>query len=539
MQASSPQGIYVDPRSQSGLRETLEILKRRRWSILVVLAVVVTAAVVYGLSRPTTYTAEATVLVSGTGLTPGTDDPAEVNLETERGLASSATVAAEVVTELGIDEDPADLAEEITVDAVSGTEFLTFSYTSTDPEVAQERAQAFADAYLTVRRDQVIENLLSASETVRDRITERQRELDRVNRQLDLTPPGPTRATLEAQADSLVGQIAVLEQQVSTLTPPENFEVGLVTEPAQVPAAPAGPNILVIVALAIVAGIALGIGLALLRDRLDDRIRSIGDVEYAIQAPVLVTVPTIRSWRRGETGLLDSLRDIDAPEMEAYRALRTSVLHAAKQRKLKAIMVTSASAGEGKSTVVANLSVALARAGKKVVIVSGDLRRPRLQRIFPSKKTAGVTTVLAEEDDLVDALQPAEFDNLRILHTGPVPGNPAELLGSAAMEQMVGELKDRADFVLVDAAPIVGVADAVSLAPVVDAVLLVIDSRTTSLNMLGQAVHTLNRVSALVIGAVVNNVRDAHLGTYSTRYGYYATYPTEPERASAAPAPRH
>src|SRR5688500_5596338 len=113
MQGTTPQGIYIDPQPQSGLRETLEILRRRKWTILVVTAIVVAAAVGYALLRPTTYTAEAVVLVSGTGTTPGTDDPAEINLETERGLASSTTVATEVVRDLDLDSEPSNLADEI------------------------------------------------------------------------------------------------------------------------------------------------------------------------------------------------------------------------------------------------------------------------------------------------------------------------------------------------------------------------------------------------------------------------------------------
>ena len=537
MHGTTPQGIYIDPQPQSGLRETLEVLRRRKWTILVVTAIVVAAAVGYALLRPTTYTAEAVVLVSGTGTTPGTDDAAEINLETERGLASSTTVATEVVDDLGLDSDPATLAAEIEVDAVSGTEFLNFAYTSSDPQFAADVAEGFADAYLDIRREQVVETLLNASQAIQDRIVEKQGELDRVNEQLSAAADGPTAVTLQSEANSLVGQIAVLEQQVAALTPPEHFQVGLVTEPAAVPSAPSGPNLAMIIALALAAGLGLGIGLALLRDRLDDSIRRIGDVEFTTQAPVLVTAPVIREWRRDGRELLDSLQDIDAPETEAYRALRTSILYGAKHRRIRSVLVTSATAGEGKSTVAANLAVALARAGRKVVLVSADLRRPRLHRIFRSEETVGITNVLADEVDLVDALRPAEFENLRILHTGPVPANPAELLGSSAMERMIDELEDKAEFVLVDAAPVIGVADAVSLAPYVDAVLLVIDAKKTNLNLLGQTIHTLNQVSAYVLGSVLNNVSDTGLSTYSSRYGYYQTH-TDADQTSVTSSRR-
>src|SRR5688572_5172333 len=136
MSENPPHGFYIDAQPHAGLGETLEALGRRKWTILIVLVLVVAAAVTYGMLRTPLYTAESTVLVSSTGVSaPG--EEVEINLETERGLASSLVVATEVVEDLGLDEDPAVLAEDIEVDAVTDTEFLVFSYSSPDPEEAQ------------------------------------------------------------------------------------------------------------------------------------------------------------------------------------------------------------------------------------------------------------------------------------------------------------------------------------------------------------------------------------------------------------------
>ena len=526
-------------RAPGGLNETLDLLWRRKWSILLVLALVLSSAAAFALTRPTLYTGTARVLVSGTGVAPGTDEPAEINLETERGLGSSAQVVEAAAEALGEQDDLGRLQDELEVDAVTGTEFLEFSYTTTDAQSAAERANVFAEAYLEVRREQVAGILESSTASLQERIDELNEDLERTNSRLAAETDVARRATLQARSNSLVGQITLLEQRLSSSTPADDFQVGQIVEPAQVPEAPSSPNYLTISALALASGLGLAIGTAFLRERLDDRIRDIGDVEFAIQAPVLVTVPTVRAWRKGDEVILASLSDIDAPETEPFRALRTSVSYAANQRGIASILVTSAHAGEGKSTVVANLGVALARGGKKVIVVSGDLRRPRLTRIFPSENGVGLTNVLAGEVELFEALQPANFDNLRVMHTGPIPGNPAELLGSSSMKSLIDELKVMADLVLFDAAPVIGVADALTLAPFVDAVLLVMDARTTRLSALTQTVHTLSRVSSHIMGGVLNNVQGARLGTYSTRYGYYPTFRHDEHSTSRSTSAGH
>ncbi len=518
----TPQHIFSE-QPQGGVRDTVDLIWRRKWSILLVLTLVLAAATAFALTRETLYSATARVLVSGTGMAPGTDEPAEINLETEKGLGTSAQVVQEVAETLAIPDEITTLHEEIEVDAIAETEFLDFTYTSSDPETAAERANAFAAAYLKIRREQILGVLESSSRTLEDRLLDLNQELAETNEELAAEPNDAERATLQARANSLLAQITLLEQRLGASTVTEDFQVGQVVEPAQVPLEPSSPNYATIAALALVSGLALALGTAFLRERFDDRIRNIGDVEFAIQAPVLVTVPFVRGWHKKDDAILESLNDIDAPETEPYRALRTSVTYAANQRGISCMMVTSAHAGEGKSTVVANLAVALARAGRKIILVSGDLRRPRLDRIFPPKGEIGLTNVLAGEVEIFDALQPADFENLRVLHTGPIPGNPAELLGSNRMKTIIEELKDITDLVLFDAAPVIGLADALTLAPYVDSVLLVMDAQGTRLGALSQTMHTLSSVSSDIMGGVLNKVHGARLGTYSTRYGYYPT----------------
>jgi protein-tyrosine kinase len=200
------------------------------------------------------------------------------------------------------------------------------------------------------------------------------------------------------------------------------------------------------------------------------------------------------------------LSDPEAPEAEAYRTLRTGVLFDAASNNTKMILVTSAEAGEGKTTTTANLGVSLAQAGKRVALVSADLRRPRLQEFFGKHQGPGLTNVLAGELTLSEALaRPAQTHNLTLLTSGPVPGNPAELLSSQSMRSLMLELRTEADFILIDAPPLLVVADSLMLAQLVDGVILVADAERTHRSAVHQTRQLLARVNARMIGAVLNN----------------------------------
>jgi capsular exopolysaccharide synthesis family protein len=183
-------------------------------------------------------------------------------------------------------------------------------------------------------------------------------------------------------------------------------------------------------------------------------------------------------------------------------------------------MVTSANAQEGKTATTANLGVALAQSGKRVILVSADLRKPRLHRFFRSQNGMGLTNVLAGEKNALEVLNWVGVENLRLLPSGPVPGNPAELLGSEAMESLLRELQEASDFVLIDAAPVLPVADAMTLTPLVDAVLLVADARSTTRGAIEQARQQLDQVNARVIGTVLNNFDPSKAAYTHQHYGY-------------------
>ncbi|HEX5415380.1 MAG TPA: CpsD/CapB family tyrosine-protein kinase [Chloroflexota bacterium] len=218
----------------------------------------------------------------------------------------------------------------------------------------------------------------------------------------------------------------------------------------------------------------------------------------AAHAPNLITVAEPRS-----------------PVSEAYRQLRTNIQFYALDRTLQTILVTSAGAEEGKSTTLANLAVTFAEAGRSVLMVDCDLRRPSLHKLFGVANDQGLTTVIREEKTPGDAIVPTEVNGLGLLTSGPLPPNPSELLGSKRMDRLIETLRGYAEIVLCDAPPTVAVTDAVVLGPKMDGVLLVVSAGHTKRDHALRAKRLLEKVNAKVLGVVLNNTKlDGNLYNY-------------------------
>ena len=486
-----------------GLRDYLAVLWARKLTIALITLLAVGSAYLYTSRQIASYQSTATVRVLATGEeASGTSEV--FNMQTERELAASALVASYAAKRFEEDADPQGLLGGLLVEVLPETEILRFSYSSTDPTVSQDLANAFASGYLDYRRAQAIEDLLATNEAIQEQINEVEAELENVSERLATAPSVGRQATLEAERDAISARLSVLQSQL--VTAPSEIRVGQVVQRAILPTVPLGKDYARNIILGLLVGLGLGAGLAFVLERLDDRLKGRVDLERHSTAPVLAVVPKIRGLKKRETPFLPTLEDPNSAVAEAYRTLRTGMLFAASQRPIHSIMVTSAEAGEGKTTTTANLGVAMARAGKKVIIVSADLRRPRIQDYFALSNGSGLTNVLAGEKSISEALRrPRGLLNLKVMVSGPIPGNPGELLSSTAMIKALEELKSQADFVLIDATPILSVSDALAMTGYVDAVLLVADAQRTSRAAVEQTRHQLHQVKANIIGSVLNN----------------------------------
>jgi polysaccharide biosynthesis transport protein len=492
------------------LREYLAVLRVRKWWIVLATVLVVASALAYSLQQTPVYVSQAQVFVSPIDLSGTNTNPIYPTMANEIAIANSTEVARLVDP----NENPYALKANLSVSQDSpDSTILTFQYSSPDPQVAKQRAEAFAKAYLDNRQEGVFETLQDQAKAVQERISALREQV--------------TQATDPDIREGLKGYITVLLSQGPSLTATAT-NVGQIIQHAALPLNPTSPNHVKTGILALLAGLPLGAGLAFLRERFDDRLRGRADLETHAGAAVLAVVPRVSNWKNSADSPVVTLVEPKSPAAEAYRTLRTSVLFAAAQRGLHTLMVTSSHAQEGKSSTTANLGVALAQSGKRVIIVSADLRKPRLHRFFRAQNGMGLTNVLAGEKNALEVLNWVGVENLRLLPSGPVPGNPAELLGSDAMGSLLRELREASDFVLIDAAPVLPVADAMTLTPVVDAALFVADARRTTRGAIEQARHQLDQVNARVIGTVLNNF-DPSKSSYShSQYGYTSYRIEEP-----------
>jgi len=306
-----------------------------------------------------------------------------------------------------------------------------------------------------------------------------------------------------------------------------------VVEPAVLATSPVGPKTKTNTLLAAVVGAMVAVGVAFLIEYLDDTVKSPQDVERVTNLPTfgaIVQFPKSMSDGQGPVMAAHPKSAI----AEGYRVLRTNLQFSAMGMKKSGVLllVTSAQPLEGKTTSLANLGVSLAQAGKRVLLVDTDLRRPALHRQFKLSKEAGLTSLLLEpEADVERLIQPTAVDGLQVLASGRVPANPAEVLGFPEMAALLERLRSSADYVLLDSPPVLTVADASILAQQVDGVLMVVETGVTRTDMLRQAVAMLERVKARLLGVLLNKVSVRRGSYYDYYYYYYSGYYTDEEGA--------
>ena len=289
-----------------------------------------------------------------------------------------------------------------------------------------------------------------------------------------------------------------------------------IEDQAQPGKSPVKPNKTLNIILGVVIGLVVGIGLAFFIEYLDTSVKTIDDVERALQAPVLGVIPQ-------NVGQLIH-EGVESQHAEAYRVLRTNLLFSRKDDRLNSIVVVSAGAGEGKSTTVLNLATVFAQAGQRVLLVDSDLRRPTLHKHLNISNNLGLTNYLLKQNSLEEVIQRTSVPTLDLMASGKLPSSSMNILGSAAMKDMVSELKRRYDFVFFDSPPIMGVSDAAILASEMDMVIQVIQYRRYPQPMNIRAKQLIEKVGGNLIGIVLNNINMSQDESYYYYSGYYHGY---------------
>jgi len=505
---------------QVDLREYIRILRSRKWSIGLVTAVVLLSALFFSFRQTPLYTSESRVLVLPAGPSSQILQP---NLDTERGVADSTAVASIVKTNLNLPGSPDSLLGALSVSVETNTNILDVAYTDPSPARAQQRAAGFANADLEYKRAQAVEQVQAQATAVQQQINKATEQLATIEQQLGNASSPSRQSTLNAQRDTLIARIGALQQQLEAVQVSGNTQtrVGDIVQPATLPSSPSSPSHVRDGALGLIVGLALGTGWALLRERLDDRIKSQSELERRMGAPVLAAVSHVPAWRDAGDAVVVTLTDPKSPVSEAYRTLRTNLQFLASKQDLRTIVITSPTAGDGKTATAVNLAVAMAQADQRVVVVSADLRRPRLHRFLDLPNDTGLSLVLSGANEVREAARVPGVRNLRVIPSGPVPPNPAELLQGSRMQEILGQLREFADVVVIDTPPVLAVADASILASRVDGTLLVVNADSASRTATSQARRQLENAGARIIGAVLNNFDPAAADTYPYYYYYY------------------
>ena len=504
------------------LRDYLALLRRKKWLILV--AALLVGGVAFGLSvtEPKVYQADVRLVLEPTQTvfdSSGVQKPPDVQTEIER--LQSVPVQDAVRAKVGGEAPPVAAVQ------VGVTQVMQLTTKGPTPQRAADVANAYADAYIGYRVQQAVDQLEKAAVPVQVKLGMLDQEIKPLQNQISSIPVGPARdakvAELGPQINSLLSVQSTFKSTLDKLQVDAALKSGGVqlVAPASVPKTPVQPTPIRNGLLGLGVGLMFGMAAAFLFEYLDDSIKTKEDLAHITgDVTVLGVIPTVPSWKNRVESRLVSRIEPSSSAAEAYRSLRTSIQFVGLDRKLQILQVTSANASEGKTTTLANLAVALTQAGQSVVILSCDLRRPRIHEYFGLGNSIGFTSVILGETPLASALQRVPgLPRLLLLPSGPLPPNPSELLSSHRTAEIFSALRTQVDIVLVDSPPILPVTDAAVLSTRVDGTLLVTMANETTTKAAARAMEVLANVDATMVGTVLNGAT-AELGYgYGYRYG--------------------
>jgi succinoglycan biosynthesis transport protein ExoP len=533
-------------RQDIDIREFLAMVRRRIWFILSVTLATVGLVTFLVYHRAPLYESIAAVEVRPLSAGLELQGPSSfVNMDSEVAKVTSVSVVERAANSMGVvatspDEIDAIIAN-VSVSTSSPSTFLNIACTGGSPEGAQKCAQAFADAYVADRMELARSEHEGAVSGPRRALQLSNARLASLQGQLAATSSATEGSVIESQiAQEQANQQVALSQLAQV--PPISPHPALVALPASLPDGPSNKDFASLGVLAAILGLALGIGLALLRERLDESVAGSANLERALGTPVVARIPRVIGWKDRNEAKVVTLSAPESAPAEAYRAARTSLLYLSQQIGLQVVEFAGPGQREGKTTTTANLAVALAGSGREVIAVSSDLRNPRLHCFFGLENDRGLSSLLQDRarlDGIMLLQDRARLDGmllvtsvpgLRVLPSGPVPPNPAELLGSHRMDEVMAALRKEADFVLLDTPPALTVADALELAPKSDAIMLVTDAQRSTTGQLVEMRQQFQRVGGNVVGVIVNNLDATMMKRNGRRYGgsYYATVSDEP-----------
>lgn len=534
--------FQLTPNVSDDIRKYIGLL--RHWAWLILLVTVVSGVVGYAYSRQQVpvYQASATLLISESRTVNEYANilASERLAQTYSQLMIQKPVLEGVIEKLGLDLSPETLKGRITVQVVKDTQLLVVRVEDTLPERAALIANTIGEVFAVQNNTYQAERYQDSKARLEAQLDEMDKKIQETSLALASLEEQFQRVTTEdgqpqiviapeqqRERDRLETNQALYQQIYSNLL--QSYEsvrlaeiqststVRLVEEAsAPDPARPIRPNVTKDVALAATVGLLIGIGLVFLIEVLDDTVKSPEEVARELGYPVLGYIGEIEE----EAGWPVAAVRPRTPIAEAFRSLRTNIQYTSVDHTIRTLLVTSPSPRDGKSTIATNLATVIAQSGKKVALVDADLRRPSLHLKLRLSNRTGLSDLFVQPNGQTETLaRETKVPGLAVVTSGALPPNPAELVGSEKMGEILKAVSSQAEVVIIDSPPVMAVTDATVLAPRVDGVLLVIRPGATRLAAARQTVEYLVRADANILGVVLNGV-----GRGGARYYYYRNY---------------
>ena len=517
----------------SELKGYLLIILKRWWLILLATALAGSAAYYESASQTPIYQTSTTIEIS-----PGVDSSGDIFSAADSAQKAAATYVARIRFPAILCEaaDRLDLhayecgERDIVVRQIPDTHLIQITAENTDPALAQKHADTVAEVFIE-------RELAKQQDRYQSSLTELELQIAEVEATLAETQRAiVSLGELNYRDDAANLELALLQIELSSnqtrlstlLRSAEDFRLAIarytdyvsIVSPARLPNTPVRPNVMRDTMLGLAVGLMIGVGMVFLLEYLDDTIKSPDDVKRTLPVGVLGVLPVVEATNGASPGLVVE-KEPRRPVAEAFRNLRTSIQFFSLDRPAKTILVTSPTPSDGKSFTAANLAISIAQGGQSVVLVDSDLRRPVLHQMFERPNRKGLVSTLLKPGE--PHLQLTGTDGLRILTAGASPPNPAELLGSQRMRQLVSWLREQVDVVILDSPPLLAFADAAVLSSMADGVILVVEYGKTLRQAALRAVERLEEVGGNVLGVVINQMDSSADGHYYY-YGYSSYY---------------
>jgi capsular exopolysaccharide synthesis family protein len=527
--------------TEVSIAQYLEVLRRRWIWIVLTPAVLVGFTLFSDLRAQPVYSAQTELLLQSkpsenilTGTTSLVDP--------ERALQNELRVINSRRVRLAVEEA---YGSPVRVSAVAGGEddVIIVSATATDPKEAAARVNTYVETYQTARVTALLDDLTGTKKIVQQQIDDFQAAVDEIDKPVaaiddqinTMNPEDPRYAELVAQRQRLKertdaaredaqNQLNDYTQRLQILQLSERLTTtgGVqILNPAMPPGEPISPTISQDVIQSLIIGLFIGVALAFARDQIDDSIRSKVDLERASrELATLALIPEDDISRDPQSKVLVTAGAPMSAGAESYRGLRTAIQYAHIERPIQIIQITSANAGEGKSTTLSNLAVAFAQSGKRVIMVGADLRKPRLHQTMQVDGSVGLTSVVLGYNTLGEAIQTSPVHpNIHVLASGPLPPNPSELLNHERTAKILRTLSSEYDTVFVDCPPILPVTDSLVLSRNVDAMIFLARSGVTTRRAARRSIEMLQQIDAPLLGTILTGVASEE--TYGSFYEYY------------------